>query len=141
MCVHHGVAKCQGSDYELNALLYGCQCYVRARGVQDTQRWAFTQAHLLPGLMCMRVCVCACLCVSVCFCVRVCVCVCGLLKAVMQALHAGSKSCFIPFTSPFLLLASLEEKSSFRPFSILRKHPARFLNLLNIFSQCSAHSG
>ena len=56
MCAYHTIAKCQGGDYQLNPLLFGCQAYVRARGVQDTQRWAFTLRLPWPRVL-MRVCV------------------------------------------------------------------------------------
>lgn len=79
VCAYYPLAKCQGSDNQLNSLLFGCQSYVRARSHEYTQCCGST-LYLA--------------------------CVCSLVKAVMQARHVGRKSCFLPFTSLFFQLAS-----------------------------------
>lgn len=37
MCAYYPIAKCHQDEYQLNSLLFDCQSYVRARGIQDTQ--------------------------------------------------------------------------------------------------------
>lgn len=52
MCAYYPIAKCHRDEYQLNSLLFDCQSYVRARGIQDT-----VLGFLLSGFTCPDVCV------------------------------------------------------------------------------------
>lgn len=79
----------------------------------------------------------------------VCVCVCGLVRVVMQVLHVGSKSCFIPFTSLPRPLASLSVDGFRRKifpstldfFLRLTRFFIRLTHVLPHSHRCFAHSG